>query len=113
LILIFWFSRQFLKTLITKINFHSRINQILKYLGLLMISYFLISVLLNFLIGIQIKYFKLETIENGVTIPTSSITLNPSIDFPWIFLIIGCALLGMRNLLDLGLRLQHENDLTI
>lgn len=112
-ILVFWFSRKLIKSLMVESQFKIKTIHYLNALGAVLISSFLLSVIFDLFIGIQIDIFKLQTIKDGIEVPLSKITFNPSIDFEWIYLVLGLLSLGVRKLFTHGNSLQKENDLTI
>lgn len=114
LIIIIYQLKQIFNQLKTNFNFDKQINRRIKLIGYSLILSQIIIILISIYIKINISRIEfehyIENIENSIF---RFMTLYLEIDLNLIPIFIGCSLLLLSKLLQYGVNIQEENELTI
>ena len=116
LFLIFTFYQLMIifKQLLRNFSFTQNISKRVNYLGLLLISFELFTLLLTIIISSEIGAVIISSTKNNEHLDEAmKLYINPQFDFDITIFIVGLSLLILSSLLKMGSKLEQENNLTI
>lgn len=114
IIFIFYQLMKIFKQLLRNFSFTQNISKRVNYLGLLLISFELFTLLLTIIISSEIGAVIISSTKNNEYLDEAMhLYINPQYDFDITIFIVGLSLLILSSLLKMGNKLEQENNLTI
>ncbi|MEM5563581.1 DUF2975 domain-containing protein [Psychroserpens sp. AS72] len=114
LALIFYLLMKIFKSLKKDLNFTPTLFKMIRLIGWVVIFSTSFELVMSYVIGKKYYFVKTETlVDNTIFNGVTKFSMNPRLEFDFMFFIIGFSLLVLASLLKKGSLIQQENDLTI
>ncbi|WP_040280561.1 DUF2975 domain-containing protein [Psychroserpens damuponensis] len=112
--LIIYFLMKIFGHLKRDLNFTPKLFKMIRIIGAIIILDTVFELIMSFIIGKKYDLIKTETlVDNDTFVGAIRFSMNPRLEFDFMFFIIGLSLLVLASLLKRGSQIQQENDLTI
>ena len=114
LALVFYLLMKIFKSLKKDLNFTPTLFKMIRLIGWVAIFSTSFELVMSYVIGKKYDYISTETlVDNTIFNGITKFSMNPRLEFDFMFFIIGFSMLVLASLLKKGSQIQQENDLTI